>query len=186
MNRYFPLLVLAVSLAACAKPLEVASITAVKSHTGSKGLDVHEAKRQAGQAGVPEFAGDQLVEVRSYSYIDGEGEKEMAGATCTLSAAEFSATLETPAKVRVPLYRGQSSVLAVSCDKQGFRKRSITVEPYDAIRQQRYSSPATGSLLGVVATVAIDAMADNTKNDWRYPLAKVVMEPEKAAKVRGQ
>lgn len=174
------------ALTACAKPLEVASVTSIKSHTGSPSLDVHEPRRKQGQTGVPEFAGDQLVEVRSYVYKDGEGEKEFAGATCTLSAAEFSATMTTPAQVRVPLYRGQSSVLSVGCESQGLKKRSITVEPVDIVRQQRYANSGGGGLIGVVATVAIDAMADNTKNDWRYPLARVVMEPESSSRTAAQ
>ncbi len=169
------------ALTACAKPLEVASVTNIKSHTGSPSLDVHEPRRQKGQTGVPDFAGDQLVEVRSYVYQEGEGEKEIAGATCTLSAAEFSATMTTPAQVRVPLYRGQSSVLSVTCEKPSMKSRTISVEPFDAVRQQRYAN-SSGGLIGVVATVAIDAMADNTKNDWRYPLARVVLEPEQPAR----
>jgi hypothetical protein len=29
---------------------------------------------------------------------------------------------------------------------------------------------------------AVDALADNSKNEWRYPLAKVVLEPEPPAR----
>jgi hypothetical protein len=29
---------------------------------------------------------------------------------------------------------------------------------------------------------AVDAAADNSKNDWRYPVAKVVMEVDPSAK----
>ena len=106
MLRRLPLLIgLAMLAAGCAKPLEVSNITEIKPHTGSKGLDVYEPKRQAGQSAVPEFAGDQLVEVRTYTYKEDSGEVEIAGATCSLSAADYSATMQTPAKVRVPLYR---------------------------------------------------------------------------------
>jgi hypothetical protein len=164
-------------LAGCAKPLEVASITEISPKTGSTGIDVHEPKRRTGQAGLPEFAGDQLVEVRAYSYQDGSGEVEIPGATCTVSAADFAATMQTPAKVRVPLYRGQSSTLAVACEKPGYAKKMITLAPIDVTRTNRMSSGAGGGLIGVVAVAAIDSMSDNTKNEWRYPLARVVMEP---------
>ena len=163
-------------LAGCAKPLEVANITEISSKTGSTSIDVHEPKRRAGQAGLPEFAGDQLVEVRAFTYQDGNGEVEMPGATCTVSAADFSATTQTPAKVRVPLYRGQSSTLAVACEKAGYAKKMITLAPIDVTRTNRMSSGAGGGLIGVVAVAAIDSMSDNTKNEWRYPLARVVME----------
>ncbi len=166
----------------CATPLEVGSVTNIKPSTGSGGLDVYEPKRRAG-ADVPEFAGDQLLEVRTYKYVEGEGEVEMAGASCSLSASGFSATMKSPAKVRVPLYRGKSSTLAVTCEMRGFRKRMVTVEPYDQTRSSRLASGAGGGLIGVLTVAAVDAMADNTKNDWRYPIARLVMEPDTPGKV---
>lgn len=186
MGSRLIVIALALSVAACAKPLEVGSITQIKTTTGSQSIDVHGPRRLAGQSAAPEFAGDQLVEVRTYVYVDGEGEKEFAGATCKLAAAEFSAEMTSPAKVRVPLYRGQSSVLSVACEKPGMQRKEITVAPFDVVRHQRYTNPATSSLLGVVATVAIDAMADNSKNDWHYPLARVVLEPERTARIAAQ
>jgi hypothetical protein len=173
-------------LAGCAKPMEVSSITEIKPSTGARGIDVHEPKRQSGQAGVPEFAGDQLLEVRTYTSKEGTGETEIAGATCELSAADFAATMQTPAKVRVPLYRGQSSTLAVACEVPGFKKRMITVAPFDATRNARYSGGASNGVIGLVAVTAIDAFSDNSRNEWRYPLARVVLEPDPAAKVAGQ
>jgi hypothetical protein len=175
----YRLCLLAVGLAClggCAQPLAVANVTDIKSGTGSRGVDVYEPKRRSGAA-VPEFAGDQLVEVRTYKQIDGEGEVEFPGAHCSLSAADFSASMQSPAKVRVPLYRGQSSTLAVTCEMAGFQKRMVTVAPYDATRSSRLSSAGGGGLIGVLVVATVDAMADNSKNEWRYPLARVVLEP---------
>jgi hypothetical protein len=93
-----------------------------------------------------------------------------------VSAADFSATTQTPAKVRVPLYRGQSSTLAVACEKPGYARKMITLAPFDATRANRVQSGSGGGLIGVLAVTAIDSMSDNTRNEWRYPLARVVME----------
>jgi hypothetical protein len=123
------------------------------------------------------------VEVRTYKNTD-QGEVEMPGAACALEASGFSATMKSPAKVRVPLYRGQSSTLAVTCDMPGFQKRMVTVEPFDATRSSRLASGSNGGLIGVLAVAAVDAMADNTKNDWRYPVARVVMEANAAVKTK--
>jgi hypothetical protein len=183
MIRFFLLLVGLASLGGCAKPLEVSSITEIKSRTSSKGIDVYESKRNAGPSAVPEFAGDQLVEVRTYTYVDNSGEVEIAGAACSLSAADFSAAMETPAKVRVPLYRAQSSALAVTCEKPGFKKKLISISAIDMTRQDRLAAGAGGGVIGVVAVAAIDGFSDNTKNDWRYPVARVVLEAEPNAKV---
>ncbi len=179
---FVPIAILAsaLTLAACAKPLEVGSITEIKSKTGSKGIDIHEPRRSKGEQGVPEFAGDQLLEVRTYTIEEGKGQVEIADASCVVSAADFSATIVTPAKLRVPLYRSQSSVLGVSCEMPGFKKRSMTVEAVDTTRQGRYQSGSSAGAIGLIAAVAVDGFSDNTKNEWKYPLAKVVLEkPEK-------
>jgi hypothetical protein len=91
--------------------------------------------------------------------------------------------LRSPGKVRVPLYRAQSSPLAVTCEMPGHKKKMVTVSAFDITRQGRLASGANGGLIGVVAVAAIDAMADNSKNDWRYPVARVELEPETAGKI---
>ena len=181
MRRYLTAVVLL--LAGCAKPLEVGSITQIKSQNGDAGIDVHAQRRLAGDSAAPEFAGDQLVEVRTYVYKQDQGDTEVPGANCTLSAAEYSATMTSPAKVRVPLYRGQSSTLAVACEMPGYKKRIITLTPMDVTRNQRYATGASAGILGVVAVAAVDALSDNTKNEWRYPVARISLEPETPARV---
>lgn len=183
MIRHAAIIAALTVMAGCAKPMEVSSITEIKPATGSRGVDVHEPKRQAGQSGVPEFAGDQLLEVRTYASKEGSGEVEIAGANCSLSAADFNATMQTPAKVRVPLYRGQSSTLAVACELPGYQKKMITVAPFDATRNARYSSGANTGVIGLVAVTAIDAFSDNTRNEWHYPLARVVLDAATPGKV---
>ena len=180
ISRIF--LLMAIFLAGCVKPLEVGSITEINNSTGSKSIDVLEPKRLAGQPNVPEFSGDQLMEVRTYAESENNGRVEVAGATCELSAADFKASMETPAKVRVPLYRNQSSSLAVSCHKPGYRKTLISVTAFDITRQQRLASGSGGGLIGVAVVAAFDAAADNSKNEWRYPLAAVVLERETVKK----
>jgi hypothetical protein len=175
------LLSLLVVLGGCATPgLEVASVTQIRPSAGGSGIDVYEQKRRPGSS-VPEFAGDQLVEVRTYKNTD-EGQVELAGATCSLSATGYSASMRTPAKVRVPLYREHSSTLAVTCEMPGYQKRMVTVAPYDATRASRLASSGSGGLLGVVVVAVVDAAADNSKNDWRYPIARVLLEPKASEK----
>ena len=106
----------------------------------------------------------------------------VARVTCSLSATGFSASMRTPAKVRVPLYREQSSTLAVTCEMPGYQKRMVTVSPYDATRASRLASSGSGGLIGVAVVAAIDAAADNSKNDWRYPIARVLLEPNHPGK----
>ena len=178
-----PAILVAALLAGCATPLEVGSITEIKPATGAKGVDVYEPKRLAGVV-TPEFAGDQLLEVRTFTVKSGAGEVELSGVACTLNAADFSATMQTPAKVRVPLYRQQSSTLAISCEMPGYKKKMITVAAVDITREKRMSSAATGGLVGLVTVSAIDAFSDNTKNAWEYPRTKVVLTADEVASVR--
>ncbi|MEQ8825430.1 MAG: hypothetical protein RIC14_13755 [Filomicrobium sp.] len=184
--------VIAISLVAgivagcAAKPLEVGSITPIKPLNGASGTDVYAQQRAAGSA-VPDFGGAQLLEVRTYERLEDKGRVEMAGANCTLSAGTFEATMSTPAKVRVPLYRSQSESLAVQCAKAGYKTRLVTLKPFDHTRAQRYSNmnaaAAGGGVIGLVTTAAvagiIDATADNTKNVWNYPAAQIELEREK-------
>lgn len=170
-------IVCAAGLAACAaKPLEVGSITQIKPHTGSGELDVYAPKRAQDPASAPEFSGDQLVEVRTYRQDPENGQVEMEGATCKLSAALFSADMTTPAKVRVPLYRGKSSELSATCSKPGFKDKLVTAQAFDVTRSQRFATASGGGVAGVAVVAVFDAFSDNTKNDWKYPVLAVVME----------
>ena len=174
-------------LAGCAaKPMEVGSITPIRPTNGASGTDIYAQQRVAG-VNVPEYGGDQLLEVRTYEYIKEKGRVEMADAACTLSAGNFSASMTTPAKVRVPLYRNQSESLAVQCEKPGYNRKMITLKAFDKTRSDRFnnmtSAGAAGGLIGVVATAAIagvvDATSDNAMNVWHYPAASIELEPEK-------
>jgi hypothetical protein len=174
----------AIAVAGCAaKPLTVGSITSIQPTNGATGTDVYANQRAAGIA-VPEYSGDQLVEIRTYEHKDGEGGVEMADASCTVSAGTFKAAMTTPARVRVPLYKDKSESLAVQCTKPGFKPEMISLAAFDKTRADRYgnitSAGASAGLIGVVASVAIagviDASSDSTQNIWYYPPAKIVLE----------
>lgn len=154
-------------IAGCAKPLEVSSITEVKPVDPRAGVDVYAARRVAGHS-VPEFAGEQLLPVRTYISKEGQGLTEVAGAQCSLKGPEFSAEAVTPAIVRVPLYREQSSALSITCSKEGYAPKTAMRQVFDVTRTQRLASGSGGGLLGFAVVAAWDAMADNSKNDWRY------------------
>lgn len=160
--------------------MEVGSITEIKPSEPGVGVDVYAARRARGEP-VPQFAGDQLLEVRTYAAKDGLVAEEFAGAVCTIKSSNFSAEAVTPAKVRVPLYRDQSSTLAVSCNKDGFNPKMVDASAFDVTRSQRMASGSNGGLLGVVFVTAVDAMSDNSNNEWKYPLVRVEMTPVQTA-----
>jgi hypothetical protein len=165
----------------CAKPLEVGSITEIRPSNGARGTDLYADQRAKGQQ-VPEFSGDQLFEVRTFAPKEGSGSVEFAGAACSVTGRDFAATATSPARIRVPLYRTQSSALSVTCTHPGLQQRMVVVEAVDVTRQQRYSTGAGAGVIGLVASVAVDGMSDNTKNDWKYPLAKLEMVPAEGKK----
>jgi hypothetical protein len=171
-------------LAGCAKPLEVGSITEIKPPPGTQGVDVYAGRRAAGEK-VPDFAGDQLMEVRTFatSSPDGGGTgDEFSGASCKLSARDFSADVTTPAKVRVPVYRAQSSPLAVQCTKEGFKPKMTEVTAFNQTKLERHAGGA-GGLVGFLVVTAINAASDETTHDFKYPVARVEMEPVALGKV---
>lgn len=168
-------------LAGCAKPLEVASITEIKTPPGTRGIDIYAERRAKGEK-VPDFAGDQIVEVRAFVQPpDGPTGDELAGARCKVGARDFSAEVVTPAKVRVPIYRIHSSPIAVSCEREGYKPRMVEVAAYNATKAERLNGAANGGVVGVLLVTAINAASDETTHDFRYPPARVAMEPVAAA-----
>jgi hypothetical protein len=171
-------------LGGCAKPMEVGSITEIKPPPGTQGVDVYAAQRSSGQK-VPEFAGDQIVEVRSF-YANSEEQQqqetgEFAGAACKLTAANFSADLTTPAKVRVPVYRAQSSQLAVQCEKDGFKPKLTQVGAFNVTKDERLRAGSSAGAIGLLLMVAANAASDETTHDFKYPQVRVEMEKIKPA-----
>ena len=186
MRNFILFFIGVVLLAGCAKPLEVASISEIKPPPGSQGLDVYASRRQAGEK-VPEFAGDQIVEIRSYSANEGGGQGvEISGAKCKVSAGDFSADVVTPAKLRVPNYRYQTSPLAVSCEREGYKAHMAEVAVVDATANQRLASGANAGLVGLVFMAAVNAASDETTHEFRYPQASIIMEPTSKTVVAGQ
>ncbi len=194
MLRQILVAVAIIAMAGCsAAPLEVGSVTEIQRTgaialpvstvppaTASGAIGTYDSRRAAGVA-TPQVAGDQLLEVRTYTSSPPYGMVELSGASCTLNAADFSATLQTPAKVRVPLYRQQSSPLAILCDLPGFKKKRMTVAAVDVVREKRAASAATGGLFGLLSVAAIDVFADESKDLWEYPSAKVILVPGEVA-----
>jgi hypothetical protein len=163
--------------AACAKPLEVGSITEIKPRTaGAQGLDVYAKRRAAGEA-LPAMAGDQVVEVRTYSAgTPDKAREEMAGAACSLSTGDFVADFTTPAKVRVPNYRDKSSVLAVSCDKPGYQRKLEEVAVYNATKANNLAAGSGAGVVGLVVALAVNEMGDTSAHTFIYPPIILDME----------
>jgi hypothetical protein len=164
------------AVAGCAKPLEVSSITEIQPPPGATGVDVYASRRAAGEK-VPDFAGDQIVEVRTYKANDGGGTgDEIGGAQCKVSARDFSADATSPAKVRVPVYRAQSSPLAVKCEMPGYRPKLIEVGAYDVTNASRLQAGSGAGAVGILFMAAVNAASDQSTHDFSYPVAKLAME----------
>ncbi len=179
MRNLFILVLAGLTLAACSKkPMEVDRISPIKSSSGSTNTDVYAKRRKAGE-NVPELAGDQIVPIRTYAgqengYNTGD---EIAGAKCTINARDFTANIVTPAKVRLPNYRMQSSTISVRCSKEGYKTRTVDHSVYNKTKNDRLGMGAQAGLLGVLAVVAINAASDDKTHDYKYPVLSVVLIP---------
>ncbi len=178
--RFLAILLFAgLAVAGCSKkPLEVDRITPIRAADGSTNTDVYAERRRAGE-NVPELAGDQIVPVRTYvARKDGFGPREeIAGASCKLSARDFSANLITPAKVRLPVYRMQSSVISVRCSKAGYQTRTVDHSVYNKTKSDRYQMGGRAGVLGVIAVAAINAVSDEKTHDYLYPPMNITLVP---------
>jgi len=171
----------------CAKPLEVASISEIKPPPGAGGIDVYAARRAAGEP-VPEFAGEQLLEIRSYREPEDSqvAPLEFAGAACQVKASNFTADVVTPAKLRVPLYRNATSPLGVSCQMEGYQPRMVTSGVHNISQQQRYRTGSSVGLIGAAVALAADTLADKSQDEYRYRIIQVQMAPEKRSQNAAQ
>jgi hypothetical protein len=163
--------------AACAKPLEVGSITEIKPRTaGAQGLDVYAGRRAAGEP-MPQMAGDQIVEVRTFnSGTTDKPREEMAGASCSLTTGDFVADFTTPAKVRVPNYRDKSSALAVSCEKTGYQRKLREVTVYNDTKASNLSAGSGAGVVGLVVALAVNEMGDTSSHSYKYPPIHIDMD----------
>ncbi len=179
MRNLFLIVLAGLTLAACSKkPMEVDRISAIKSSSGSTNTDVYAKRRKAGE-NVPELAGDQIVPIRTY--VDNKGGfglgDEIAGAKCTVNARDFTAEVVTPAKVRLPNYRMQSSAISIRCTKKGYATRTVERSVYNQTKNDRLNMGSKAGLLGVLAVVAINAASDDKTHDYKYPPMQIVMTP---------
>jgi hypothetical protein len=170
------------SLAAgCARPMDVATITDIRASNGAAGLDVYAERRRKGEK-VPDLSGDQVVDVRSYTGSGEPGSEiagdEMAGAKCVVKARDYSAHVTTPARIRVPLYRAQSSPLSVTCERDGYRPASGVAEVYNKTKEDRYAAGSSGGgLIGLALMAAVNELSDEAGHEFKYRPAYVVMLP---------
>jgi hypothetical protein len=166
-------------LAGCGAPgLEVARVTDIRPSNKAAGLDVYAERRRAGDK-VPDFSGDQLVDVRSYREREESGysDEEFAGAKCAVKARDYAADVVTPARIRVPLYRQESSPLSVSCQHPDYQPRSIVLDVYNKTKQDNYAAASGNGLVGLLVMAAINEMSDEKGHTFAYPIARLVMKP---------
>ena len=177
MKRYILLCCLAVMVSGCAKPMEVSSITRISPTNGATGIDVYAERRRRGEK-VPEYAGDQIVPVRTYrASEEGFRGKEFAGANCVMEANGFRASFTTPAKVRVPVYRAKSSALSIRCEHPNYKPKLVETAVYNKTQSDRLSAGANGGLAGVLVMAVVNGVSDSTQDTYIYAPVQVIMTP---------
>jgi len=182
MRTVWAIPLIAVFACSCGpKLMEVGSISEIRPNSGGPGVDVYATRRRAGEK-VPELAGDQILDVRTFVSAEGPfgneiAGEEFAGARCTVKARDYSAQVTTPARLRVPIYRLESSALSVACERDAFEPRSLVLEVYNKTKADRYAAASGNGVAGLVVMAAINEMSDETKHEFAYPSARVIMTP---------
>ena len=156
-------------------------------------MDVYSARRKKGED-VPNFAGDQVVYIRTYASAKGTfgneiAGKEFAGANCRVKARYFSANVVTPGAIRVPVYRQYSSPVSVSCKKPGFRTQTVSLAAFNKTKTDRQNGvPSSAglivSLVGTLAVAAINAASDENTHEFIYPGARIIMRSTEQPKLK--
>lgn len=183
--RLFFSFILMLMLAGCAaKALPVTSISEIKPTTGARGTDVYAPQRARGEK-VPDYAGEQVVEIRTYradeNKFGGRG-KEIAGADCKIKTGTYSARVKTPAKLRVPVYRAQSAPISANCSLAGYKPNTAVASVYNKTKNDRMSSAGGAGALGILTIALVNAASNEATHDFRYYPLSVVLQPIAPAK----
>jgi opacity protein-like surface antigen len=138
-----------------------------KVASNASGLDVYAGPRSRG-AQVPQFRGQEIVQIRTWGAVDGGARSEMIGVNCILDSGVYSAAFQTPANVLVPDYGPNSPALFVRCEN-GNTSGSITVNAVNKTAQERNASAAGTGLLGAIVIGAVnESRRNNDTDDFGY------------------
>jgi len=189
MKFVLSLVLATVFLSGCANKAPIASIATVNpTDPGVSGIDVYAPRRERGEK-VPNFRGDQFVTVRTYEedpeVLSNFG-KELLGSSCVLEGAGYSASVTTPAKVRVPIYGNESTDISVECNHSGYQKAIATKRSFDKTKSDRLSAGSSGGLIGVVFMAAVNAASDDKEHVFLYPDINLIMRPNKSGRLAKQ
>lgn len=161
--------VVAVTTVACSQaeitqpPIPVTPTVAANA----SGLDVYARQRSRG-AQVPQFRGQEIVQIRTWGAVEGSNRSELIGVGCMLDSGVYAASFNTPANVLVPDYGPNSPALFVRCEHDS-GSGSVTVNAVNKTAQDRNASAAGAGLLGAIVIGAVnEARRNNETDDFGY------------------
>lgn len=166
-------------LAGCQTGKPIAMSVGVTPTNDSQNGDVLASYRSAGQD-IPALKGTEVVTVRTYSYVrkpdsDVNSRIEVEDVACKLESDGYTASIRTPAEVRVPDYGYASRPITVQCNAPGYKPGIKTAAAFNRTMEQRMSNAGQGGLAGVVLVAMINAASDEKKHDFGYRPVDVTM-----------
>lgn len=174
-----PLCGLALLAGCAAKPLAVDSISGVSAKTNGSGANLY-SRLKNDKAAVSEYSGEQIVDIRTFKELKkGRFGPEFAGAKCHLDAPGFEATVTSPAKVRVPIFRSASSDLAVRCTHPDYSSKLVTRSIVNKTKNDRLSAGSAGGLAGIALMAVVNGVSDDSNDTYMYAPIQVPMLPLK-------
>lgn len=177
----FPILSLVLlSIAGCrtGKPISM-TVTARPTASNIQNGDVLAPQRRAG-LDIPALHGTEIVTVRTYEHTkkkDGgfTTSVELENIDCALESDGFTASVKTPAEVRVPDYGYASRPISVRCNAPGYKTSYKNESAFNRTMEQRMSNAGSGGFAGVVVVALINAASDIKKHDFGYQPIGVTM-----------
>lgn len=129
-------------------------------------------------------SGDQVVTIRTFNgpLFPLADDREIKGASCTLRAPKFEATVTTPGGVRVPLFGRASPTLSVHCAKDGFDETITLMKPVRvgapfALSLQLPSAMSPGGVVAALVGSALASQATTAPVTYRYRDMRVALAP---------
>jgi hypothetical protein len=152
-----------------AKPIAM-SVAVTPTATNIQNGDVLAPQRRAGLE-IPPLHGTEIVTIRTYETVmektNGRSSTiELENIGCQVQSDGYTASIKTPAEVRVPDYGYASRPISVQCNAAGYKPAFKSRMAYNKTTKRRMSGAHNGGLIGVVAVAVINAASDEKKHDF--------------------
>ncbi len=152
LNKYLFIL-FALALTACDKGIEITSSPVLMTFNDDNAAN-----------SISEYS---TITVRTWIKV-GDAKAELENVACEIDGLGFYANFTTPARLALPVYKGNTAPISVSCTNNG-RTVAVGSLPYNQTAKNKINSAQAGfGIMGAVAAIAVSGVHDTSNDRFLY------------------